>query len=325
MAYRLRKHESVAEALKRIVKKEFGEAERQLTDPGSGDESVHEARKSVKKIRAALRLLARKPKTARAQKQLRRAGRLLSPVRDADAVIETTQSLCADGHPKLSRDTCVVLASALESRKARVIDSAEHDKMEEKVVRRLRRARRSLRSLDWDDVKFADVSSELRLTYKRARRAMSVARKTGHDEDFHTWRKEIKSLWYALRLLEERVSVGRQVASLERMETWLGDDHNLVVLRAQIAAADRRTQEEVATSGVALLADRRQQRLRRRAVTAGAHMFDPAPKQFEERLRRLWSAAKQPGRRRSRRRARSSVATASGRGAARTKSARSAK
>ena len=66
-------------------------------------------------------------------------------------------------------------------------------------MRKLRRARRSLRSLDWDDVKFAELSSELRLAYKRARGAMGEARKTGSDEDFHTWRKQIKALRPAAR------------------------------------------------------------------------------------------------------------------------------
>ena len=144
------------------------------------------------------------------------------------------------------------IAGALKRRKTRVIDTAEHEQVESRAVRKLRRARRSLRSLDWDDVKFAGLSSELRLAYKRARGAMGDARKTGSDEDFHEWRKQIKALWYTLRLLEKRVSVGSQLASLERLETWLGDDHNLAVLQAQIAAADRLTQEEVEASGVAM-------------------------------------------------------------------------
>ena len=121
---------------------------------------------------------------------------------------------------------------------------------------------------------------------------MGNAGTTRQDDAFHTWRKEIKALWYALRLLEKRVTVGRQLGSLERMETWLGDDHDLVVLRAQIAAADRRTQEEVAASGVEQLADRRQQELRRRALAAGKQMFGSAPKQFEKRLERMWSSGK---------------------------------
>ena len=60
MAYRLRTHESVAEGLKRIVKKEIGEAVRQLTESGSGDEAVHEARKSVRRFERPFGCSARK-------------------------------------------------------------------------------------------------------------------------------------------------------------------------------------------------------------------------------------------------------------------------
>jgi hypothetical protein len=281
----------VGKGLKRVVKKEFRQAARELTDHASAEDSVHEARKNVKKIRAAVQLLGSKMDTGRTEKHLRRAGRLLSPVRDADAVIETTGRLCSDGRRRLSRHTCATLAAALKKKKARVTDSAERGDMERHVLQSLERARRSILPLDWGSLRFADFVSELRREYKRARKAMGKARKTRRDDDFHTWRKQIKAVWYALRLLEKRVAVGRQLAGLERLETLLGDDHNLVVLRAQIAAADRRTQEEVAASGVEELAERQQQALRRRALIAGKQLFRGAPKQFEKRLRRMWSAA----------------------------------
>src|SRR5262245_20072516 len=91
MAYRLRPDESIPHGLRRLAKKELKAAVTGLRagDP-PGDEAVHEARKSLKKVRAIIDLidadggdgLAKSPKLARG------ASRVLSAVRDADATLE---------------------------------------------------------------------------------------------------------------------------------------------------------------------------------------------------------------------------------------------
>ena len=52
---------------------------------------------------------------------------------------------------------------------------------------------------------------------------MPEARGSGSPA-FHEWRKRIKTLWYALRLLEQRVPMDPQLTELKRLEEWLGDD-----------------------------------------------------------------------------------------------------
>jgi CHAD domain-containing protein len=58
MAYRLRSQESITHGLQRIARKELRAARdgmRRSTPPS--DEAVHEARKSVKKVRAIVELI----------------------------------------------------------------------------------------------------------------------------------------------------------------------------------------------------------------------------------------------------------------------------
>ena len=59
MAYRFRHGESVPDAIRRVAREELRSAVRSLTGRGAKnrDEAVHEARKSVKKLRALLRLV----------------------------------------------------------------------------------------------------------------------------------------------------------------------------------------------------------------------------------------------------------------------------
>src|SRR5689334_17059489 len=97
MAYHFKRDESVAEGVRRIALEELDEAVSQLGGArGAGrDEAVHEARKSVKKVRALLRLV--QPElgdTYRGESRvLRDAGRTLSAFRDAGSVIEALGKL----------------------------------------------------------------------------------------------------------------------------------------------------------------------------------------------------------------------------------------
>src|SRR6476619_4851172 len=97
MAYQLRSDESVPEGIRRIVREEFKSAAGQLKtgNHAKRDEAIHEARKSIKKIRGVLRLVqAELEREFRSEnKLLRDAGRKLSPFRDAGSVIEVFDDL----------------------------------------------------------------------------------------------------------------------------------------------------------------------------------------------------------------------------------------
>ncbi|HVW83258.1 MAG TPA: CHAD domain-containing protein, partial [Bryobacteraceae bacterium] len=59
MAYRLKEDESVPQGLRRIAREEIDSAVQELRgkDPGKRDEAIHEARKSIKKLRGLIRIL----------------------------------------------------------------------------------------------------------------------------------------------------------------------------------------------------------------------------------------------------------------------------
>src|SRR5438067_6120186 len=90
MAYRLRPDESVTRGLRRLATKQLESARdelRQGTPPS--DEAIHEARKSIKKVRAILALIETDDGkgVGRSQKRLRAVGHTLSALRDADAML----------------------------------------------------------------------------------------------------------------------------------------------------------------------------------------------------------------------------------------------
>jgi CHAD domain-containing protein len=64
---------------------------------------------------------------------------------------------------------------------------------------------------------------------------MKRARVTEQSATLHRWRKELKTLWYQLRLARPLMTgVTPLIADLNRLETALGDDHTLVVLDATL-------------------------------------------------------------------------------------------
>ena len=106
-SYRLKREEGSGEGMRRIA---LGRAEKvleELAEAGDGDlaASIHSARKDLKKLRAAARLIRDElgEKTFRAEsRRYRDAGRLLSGSRDAEVKLETLAGLeerCGDELP----------------------------------------------------------------------------------------------------------------------------------------------------------------------------------------------------------------------------------
>jgi len=121
---------------------------------------------------------------------------------------------------------------------------------------------------------------------------MKRARATRLSATLHGWRKELKTLWYQLRFAKPLTTgVAPLIADLKRLETELGDDHNLVVLAATLRGCrDLRTMRADIRQ-IGRLAARMRQPLRRRAFALGRRLHVRTPKAFARWIRR---SAKQP-------------------------------
>jgi len=274
----------VASGLERVVKRELRAGLEQLASDQPSDEAIHEARKSIKKVRAVLQLVGQHIHARSGLKRLRRASQLLAPLRDADAVVSNARAVCARHHVGLSARTCAGLRHRLTVKKARLTDRARRDHLNAQAADALKRTKRAAKDWDWEHVDASVLVSEVQRCYKKARRAMRLARNGQRSDTFHAWRKRVKTLWYSLRLLAGRIPLlSRRLTELEHLETWLGDEHNLDVLRAQLA----KSPGVAGATRVGELAERRQHALRRRALLSGARQFSNSSKEFARRIRRL--------------------------------------
>src|SRR5262249_42623314 len=124
----------------------------------------------------------------------------------------------------------------LASRKQAAMEDADESRAWRRVDRALRDLRCAAKRWRPADRGFRALAPGMRGVHRRGHRALARARKSGRAADFHEWRKALKALWYHLRLVEASApAIRRDVQVLHRAETWLGDDHNLVVLCEELS------------------------------------------------------------------------------------------
>src|SRR3954451_21980380 len=127
MAFRLALSESVDKGLRRIVNEEIESAIEHLRkeDDSLQGDGIHEARKSIKKVRAIVRLLMPGLGAAgfRENRALRDTGRALSKLRDAAALIETVEGLSERYFAEPAMEQLSVVRSALRRNLERTVRS----------------------------------------------------------------------------------------------------------------------------------------------------------------------------------------------------------
>ncbi|HEY3883824.1 MAG TPA: CHAD domain-containing protein [Vicinamibacterales bacterium] len=295
MAFRLRPQESVADGLRRLATKEVRSAREDLrrTAPPR-DDAIHEARKSVKKVRAVLELVEVSDGCGLggSNERLRRLNRILSRLRDADAMVGVLADLRARDPHLLSEHTFARVHRHLVSRKREAMENAERDGAWTKVDRELRKVRRAA-AKRWRPAKrgFGAVVPGMRLVHRRGRKAMARARKRQTAADFHEWRKQIKALWYALRLVERAGRIiRRDAAALHRAETWLGEAHNVVVLCAELSENASICGGLADLDRVRLIGHQYQCELRANAIAAVGRIYRRKSGPYVRAIKRAWTA-----------------------------------
>jgi CHAD domain-containing protein len=294
MAYRLEREEAVSAGLKRVLCEQIESAGDYLSGKKktTRDEAIHTARKSIKKVRATLRL-ARKDmgESQREHTRLRDTAARISEFRDAFAIIATFDALMK----KYRKEAGVTKLSSIREGLARRRRESAREEDTGPVVKAAAEALRktSKRAAKWHlkSEGFAAIGPGLEETYRAGRRALATARKDGSAENFHQLRKRVKDHWYHVRLLEGLWAemMDAYEKSLNDLETWLGEDHNLTVLRDKIAVEPGfyGTQQ-----GVALAFDlisRYQKELREKALPLAERIYEEKPREFTRRIRRLWN------------------------------------
>jgi CHAD domain-containing protein len=131
----------------------------------------------------------------------------------------------------------------------------------------------------------------LREVYRQCRRRMRTALSQGDDEAFHKWRIRVKNLFYELQTLQpvwpERLE--KMVAGLRQLETEIGADHDIVVLKRSLRKTPDAFGGAETVAQVVGPLDEKSRKLRREVEPLGKAIFDQTSRRFVRELGQHWS------------------------------------
>lgn len=299
--------EALSSGLRRLALEEFEHGIGALVGGSDIDAAVHEARKSMKRLRAMLRLIRDSigEDIYRAENDLLRdTARILAPARDAAVVAAVVEGLRDRFSSHLKRSAFETLERRLVARH----DAARRDLIGSgdalrNAVYRLRAAHARYRVWPTEDDEIAraygrgplehsfdTISGGLVRTYRRGRREMALAGDTPTGHNFHQWRKRVKYLRHQIELLAPlwpEVMDGF-AATLDRLGDLLGEEHDLSELMRLVAADPGLCADAAERTLISALAHHRRSELQTAAMTLGRRAYAEKPRQFGDRIGSYW-------------------------------------
>jgi len=288
MSYRFKSGEALAGGLKRIFREEIQSALKETErSAGKRGEAVHEFRKHLKKLRAALRLVANEVGKARYKREdrcVREIAKVVSDLRDAhvrlQTVIQLREKFGVKAFSRVFRRIEDLLALEADSFSAATAD------WERQVVRKLKALEKRLAKWRLQDIGWKQICGAVTDTYRRGRDLLAEALKKPKQENFHRWRREVKELWYQLRLLGplNRVVLEEIARDARTLGELLGQQHDFIFLLSRLD--QERGDKSMRDERVRLekIIRKRCKKLQRDASELGRRFYAEAPKAFAKRI-----------------------------------------
>jgi len=289
MSFRFKLDEPFDEGFRRIALDQIERAQTQLKSGEDQAVAVHETRKSLKRVRALLRLLrpALGDDVFRGENgALRDIGLGLSGARDQHVLTETVDKLQAAG--------TLNGKALINSLRAAITSADGHGEplTTDKAVQQLDAAKKRLAAITFGASGFDLVGAGLERSYRRARRAFKHAYANPNDEAFHEWRKGTQQHWRQMLLLSRAWPdyLGARAAEARALSQILGDDHDLAMLVAFVRTREGALCGDQAAA-IETAARQSQDDLRADARPRGERLFAGGARRLRKSVKAYWQAA----------------------------------
>jgi CHAD domain-containing protein len=296
--FRLGDGERVPDGVRRIARGQLDMSIERLngdTNENLGT-AVHETRKSLKRLRATVRLardelgdeVYRRDNVA-----FRDAGGRLGGARDSQVLLETLDAL-TDRYP----DAAPPERFARFKRTLAGQHGAAQRRLHEgaaivEVLGELRRARARVGDWRLEPEGLDALAPGFKRIYRRGRRAYRTARQEPSTENLHELRKRAKYLWYAAQIVRAAApkKMKRFARRAHELSNLIGEDHDLALLAQRANERRDRFANETAAGELAALVERRRAELQREAMVLGRRVFRKKPRKVARPLEEPGSAA----------------------------------
>ncbi|MDH3527242.1 MAG: CHAD domain-containing protein [Gammaproteobacteria bacterium] len=293
MRFYLQDRESSADAVVRIFGELLSSAQHDLTEPQADpDAAVHAVRKSMKKLRALLRLVRPviKGKAFRtADRAVRRLARQLGGARDSTVMLSAFDQLVEHFSPFLNDAAYTPVRQVLANRYQVAIEQRLSSMDYDSLRSELHNLERLLTQLDLGEFSEKKLLGSVQKTYRQGRGELAALRADPSTEHGHAMRKQAKYLWYQLRLLRKSNDIQHKqlVQELNELGEILGHDHDLAVLSDTLQRQPDICCNAIRSELVTGLIETRRVALLSAALRLADKIYAQKPKRFLSGLRNL--------------------------------------
>jgi CHAD domain-containing protein len=289
-AYRLLEGEPTGPGIRRVIAAQVDDAIAQLRGEAGTEppDAIHEARKDMKKVRSALRLVrdAMGDDTWRRENDhYRDVARQLSAHRDAEILVEALDELGERFGPA-ARDGYARLREQLDRENRAAHDDGTIERTMAGAAAELAAGRTRIDRLPLDGDGWELIAPDIHRTYRRGRKRLRAVEEEASVTNLHELRKRVKDLWYQLRLIREadKHMIGALADHAHDLSDHLGDDHDLALLREEVQRRRDAFSSPADQRHLLQEIDQRRGELQFAAVSLGARVYADKPKKFTARL-----------------------------------------
>ncbi len=229
----LKNRESADEDIKRILDEQIDNAISRLETgfDDDFDESIHEARKCIKRIRAVLRLIRDDIGSDKYRKEnfyFRDINRNMSDIRSITVNIETLAKLDSDE----SLDYKALIGHFAGLKQKIIYKLCVEENRPAETLEMLRRGRKRTGRILIKNKDYEILFLGLIRVFNQCLRYMNMAKNDPAAINLHEFRKKVKYLYYQSQVLEPVLPEEAVIVTpkLDKLADYLGEDHDLAEL-----------------------------------------------------------------------------------------------
>ena len=302
MSYKFKLNETYASGFHRIASRQIERVAQCLDAADDVHEGVHEARKTLKRLRALVSLyrgMIDEQVYRDLDRRFRDIARALAGTREIQAMLDSIDQLEPIRPNSKPRPVLMALRMDLAARREVLTARSAQPGTAVALLRRdLDAAACLLGQVDISRDDFGAIRGGLERTYRGARRWQARAYAGKPDmvetsETFHEWRKRLQRHWRHMQLLTQAwPQYMRARAQLTHtIAETVGQEHDLGLLDLRLAASGRTLGTTAQLRECRVLCQQHQLKLRAEIRADGEQLFLEGAKAFSRRMEGYWSAA----------------------------------